>query len=304
MRILLAVDGSVSSDRATQLVSSFPLPDDSLVRVISIQLPHLDVLAMSWAAVGDGGHNAETEEQVDKRHLREAIERAEISLRRPGLKVEGFLLRGRPASAIVDEATAMEADLVVLGSRGHGTIATMVLGSTASEVVDHAPCPVLVARSNSLGSIAFADDGSRTARTAETVLAAWPIFAARHLSVLTVAETVVPVAAGFTPGLYDQVLASYARSVDDAREEVREESATAAQRLREAGLDAEPVVLEGDAAGEIVRFAAERGTGTIVMGTRGHTGIARIFLGSVARNVLLHAPCSVLIVRGTRERRA
>ena len=300
MRILLAVDGSVSSDRATQLVASFPLPADSVVRVVSVQQPFTDVLSMSWAAVGTGnGHGVETEEQVDARHHREAVERAEISLRRPGLKVEGFLLRGRSGSQIVDEATSFHADLVVLGSRGHGAIATMVLGSTASEVVDHAPCPVLVARSNSLGSIAFADDGSTTARTAETVFARWPIFAGRHVDVLTVAETAVPVAAGFVSGLYDQVVASYSKSVDEARAEVAEESATAAERLHEAGLDAVPVVLEGQPAGEIVRFAAERGTGTIVMGTRGHTGLARLFLGSVARNVLLHAPCSVLVVRGT-----
>ena len=43
-----------------------------------------------------------------------------------------------------------------------------------------------------------------------------------------------------------------------------------------------------------------RGVDTIVMGTRGHTGLARLILGSVARNVLLHAPCSVLIVRETK----
>ena len=199
----------------------------------------------------------------------------------------------------MDEAASFRADLVVLGSRGHGAIATMVLGSTASEVVDHAPCPVLVARSNSLGSIAFADDGSPTARTAEGVFSAWPIFAGRHVDVLTVAETAVPVAAGFVSGLYDQVVASYARSVDEAIAEVSKESATAAQRLQEAGFDAVPVVLEGQPAGEIVRFAAERGTGTVVMGTRGHTGLTRLVLGSVARNVLLHAPCSVLVVRGT-----
>ena len=34
-----------------------------------------------------------------------------------------------------------------------------------------------------------------------------------------------------------------------------------------------------------------------MLGTRGNTGIKRLLLGSVARNVLLHAPCSVLIVR-------
>ena len=40
-------------------------------------------------------------------------------------------------------------------------------------------------------------------------------------------------------------------------------------------------------------------TGLLVLGTRGNTGIKRLLLGSVARNVLLHAPCSVLIVRET-----
>ena len=76
-----------------------------------------------------------------------------------------------------------------------------------------------------------------------------------------------------------------------------DESQTTAQRLSEAGVDAVPVALEGEPAGEIVRFAAERGTGTVVVGTRGHTGLTRLVLGSVARNVLLHAPCSVLVRR-------
>ena len=231
MRILLAVDGSVSSDRAMELVASFRLPVDSVVRVVSVQQPYVDVLALSWASVGESPEAMETEEQTDARHHHEAVERAERSLLRPGLRVEGFLLRGRPGSCIVDEAKAMQADLVVVGSRGHGTIATMVLGSTASEIVDHAPCPVLVARGSTIGSVAFADDGSKSARTAEGVFTQWPIFAGLPISVVTVAETAVPVAAGFTPGLYDQVLVSYTKSVEEAREEVRVEADTAAGRL-------------------------------------------------------------------------
>ena len=297
MRILLAVDGSLSSDRATELVSTFPLPPESVIRVVAVQQPFVDVLAMSWASVGESGIGDETEEEQDARHLKEAIERAEITLTRPDLTLEGFLVRGRPASAIVDEAGAMKADLVVLGSRGHGTIATMVLGSTASEVVDHAPCPVLVARSGTLGTVALADDGSSSARSAESVVATWPLFADREISVVAVAEVGVPVAAGFTPGLYGQVLESYTRSVDEARQEVAEASQSVANRLSDAGLRATPVVLEGDPASEIVRYATERRAGTIVMGTRGRTGLARLVLGSVARNVLVHAPCSVLIVR-------
>lgn len=298
MRILLAVDGSVSSDRATQLVSSFPLPPDSVVRVVAVQEPFTDLLAMTWTAGSTTGTGSvETERQIDARRLHEAISRAEIALRRDGLRVEGFLLRGRPASAIVDEARSFPADLVVLGSRGHGVIMTMVLGSTASEVVDHAPCPVLVARSESLGSIAFADDGSPSARTAETALTSWPIFTGRHVAVLTVAETAVPVTVGFATERYEEVLGNYGQTLEEARRHVAAESSAAATRLRDAGLESEAVGLQGDAAGEIVRFAAERGTGTIVVGTRGHTGLSRLILGSVARNVLLHAPCSVLVAR-------
>ncbi len=300
MRILLAVDGSVSSDRATQLVSTFRLPDDSLLRIVAVQQPYLDVLSLAWATGGEGGQELETEEEIDARQRRAAVERSESLLAGPGRRVEGFLLRGRPASAIVDEASAMEADLIVVGSRGHGTIATMLLGSTAAEVVDHAHCPVLVARGESLGPIAFADDGSQPARCAETVLASWPIFRGHRVSVVTVAETAVPVAAGFTPGLYDQVLDSYTRSVDEAREEVRQEAGSAAGRLAVAGLISDPIALEGDPAAELLRFATERHIGTIVMGTRGHTGIARLLLGSVARNVLVHASCSVLVVRDHR----
>ncbi len=300
MRILLAVDGSVSSDRATELVLSLPLPPGSAIRVVAVQQPFADVLALSWASAADASSNTDTEEEAESRRLREVIARAETALKPMGVKIEGFLLRGRPASAIVDEASGMDADVVVLGSRGHGTIATMVLGSTAAEVVDHAPCPVLVARNADLGSVVFADDGSRSARTAEAVFTSWPIWAGRPISVVTVAEVAVPVAAGFTPGLYDQVLESYTRSVDAARQEVQAESSGEAHRLADEGLDAMPVALEGDPATEIVRFAAERRCGTIVMGTRGHTGLARLLLGSVARNVLLHAPCSVLIVRETR----
>jgi nucleotide-binding universal stress UspA family protein len=300
MRILLAVDGSVSSDRAVELVTTLALPPDSLVRVISVQQPYVDVLALSWGSVGVSPGAMETEEQEESRIHREAIERAETALAKVGQSVEGFLVRGRPAGAIVDEAKAMRADLVVVGSRGHSTIATMVLGSTAAEIVDHSPCPVLVARGNTLGAVAFADDGSDTARTAERVLTDWPIFAGVSVTVVTVAETAVPVSAGFTPGLYDQVLASYSEAVDAAREEVRQEADSEVQRLSRAGHRAEPVTLEGDPAGEICRYATAMGVGTIVLGTHGRTGLARMVLGSVARNVLLHAHCSVLIVRAPR----
>lgn len=300
MRILLAVDGSISSDRARDLVSKLPLPEGSQLRLVAVDHHPTDLLGLSWVSVDPAGSGAparETEAQAASRHLREALSRAEILLERPGITVESLLLRGRAATAIVDESVAFGADLVVVGSRGHGAIASMLLGSTAAEVVDHAPCPVLVARAGDVGSIAFADDGSPAARQAEAFLSTWPIFAGRRVDVVTVAEVHLPVAIGLIPAVDGAVVESYADSAEALREERRRLVQEAALRLIEAGHDASATVLEGQPAPEILRFSADRSVGLLVLGTRGHTGLTRMMLGSVARNVLLHSRCSVLIVR-------
>lgn len=57
------------------------------------------------------------------------------------------------------------------------------------------------------------------------------------------------------------------------------------------------VMLEGEAAGEIVRYAVDAGMDLIVMGTHGRTGLERLLMGSVAEKVMREAPCSVLVVK-------
>lgn len=57
------------------------------------------------------------------------------------------------------------------------------------------------------------------------------------------------------------------------------------------------VLLEGDPAGEISRYAADAGIDVIVIGTHGRTGLDRLVMGSVAEKVMREAPCSVLVVK-------
>jgi nucleotide-binding universal stress UspA family protein len=57
------------------------------------------------------------------------------------------------------------------------------------------------------------------------------------------------------------------------------------------------VLLEGDPASEIARYATDAGIDVIVIGTRGRTGVDRLVLGSVAERVMREAPCSVLVVK-------
>jgi nucleotide-binding universal stress UspA family protein len=57
------------------------------------------------------------------------------------------------------------------------------------------------------------------------------------------------------------------------------------------------VLLQGDPAGEIVRYGRDVGADLIVMGTHGRTGLDRLLMGSVAERVLRDAACSVLVVK-------
>jgi nucleotide-binding universal stress UspA family protein len=107
----------------------------------------------------------------------------------------------------------------------------------------------------------------------------------------------VPWAAAPAPGVYDRVLEAYTVDVERVRDEVNRLASDTAAGLRQLGIAATSAVREGDPAHEIVEFARERGAAIVVIGTRGQTGLTRFILGSVARNVLEHAPCSVLVVR-------
>jgi nucleotide-binding universal stress UspA family protein len=98
------------------------------------------------------------------------VHEARGRLTRPGLNVEAIVLRGRPATAIVDQARGMQADLVVVGSRGHGMIESMLLGSVSAEVIDHASAPVLVARGRRIERVVLGWDGSSCASRAADLL--------------------------------------------------------------------------------------------------------------------------------------
>jgi nucleotide-binding universal stress UspA family protein len=298
MRILLAIDGSASSDRALDLVSALPWHDGGRVRIVTVAPCRTDILGVPWSlsATTDA---IETEEET-LRTYRAALDAAERELRsvRGDLVIEPVLLRGRPASVIVDEGRQMAADLIVVGHRGHGGWDSALLGSVSAEVVDHATCPVLVARDDRIGPVVLADDGSIHARAAEDIVSGCPLFAGLPITVVSVIDDRFPSEVAVAPVSYAAGIDAYARSAATQTRVADVACREAAERLQSAGLDAVPEVRTGDPAHEIIDVARARGAGVIVVGTRGATGLRRLILGSVARNILFHAPCSVLIARG------
>ena len=70
-----------------------------------------------------------------------------------------------------------------------------------------------------------------------------------------------------------------------------------AAKLREAGLTVETVVREGYPATAIEEEARTRHADLVVIGTKGHSGLKHLLLGSVAERVVQKAPCPVLAVK-------
>jgi nucleotide-binding universal stress UspA family protein len=62
----------------------------------------------------------------------------------PTVECEGKAVQGQPAGVLLREAS--NADLIVVGRRGHGGFTSLLLGSISHQVVQHAPCPVTVVR--------------------------------------------------------------------------------------------------------------------------------------------------------------
>jgi nucleotide-binding universal stress UspA family protein len=295
MRILLAIDGSAAAGRARDLVARLPWPAGSHIRVAAA-LEHSSDLVGLRGMIGGEGDSRDIETSTLRR-LDDTLEASIAELSRSNVAVDRVILRGRPANAVVNEAKDFGADLVVMGNRGHSGMNAMLLGSVSAEVATHAPCPVLIARRERIGRVLFATDGSPAAEHAEHVLRDWPVFQGLPADVVSVAEVGMPWSTGMSPGVYDQVLESYSNAVDDARAQCLGFARQTADRLTESGYAAEAEVREGAAAEQIVAAAEAHGSDLVVMGTRGYTGLARVLFGSVARNVLTHAACSVLVVR-------
>jgi nucleotide-binding universal stress UspA family protein len=298
MRVVLAYDASAGAEAAASLVESIPWPSGSMVRVVAVAEPS----AMSASALSLSPAPMVIDiDAVTIDHLQGELDRSMGRLRVGTAEIVGEVLRGRPASVLAEEARKLSADLVICGSRGHGAIASLVLGSVSAELVDQAPCPVLVVRHTAIERVLFASDGSSSARYAEGILARWPIFDAAIIRVVSVAEVVRPLHSGIAPTMYREVIEASARDLEVARKEHETIARDAADRLETAGRRVDAKLLVGDPPAEIIDEADSWPADLVVLGSRGMTGLSRIVLGSVARNVLQGGRTSVLIVRETGE---
>ncbi len=137
-RILLAVDGSAESDRAIQHVVELHASTQTEVHVIHVGL------VSGWT-------NSRTlnDDQLARLRAEAQVVLSEqvAAMTEAGMPpTESYVRLGRATDEILRLRDEIEADLIVLGSRGLNAFTRVLLGSDAESVVRHAPCPVLVVR--------------------------------------------------------------------------------------------------------------------------------------------------------------
>jgi nucleotide-binding universal stress UspA family protein len=138
-RVLIATDGSPSALEAVRFGLELAHEHEADVTFVHA------VRATDWAAgsaLGPMGAMPHEPTEADAEPLRAAVALAEEL----GVHADSKVLVGRPVDEIVAYADTIDADVIVVGSRGHGTVSTVLLGSVSLGVLHEAHRPVLVAR--------------------------------------------------------------------------------------------------------------------------------------------------------------
>jgi nucleotide-binding universal stress UspA family protein len=309
--ILVPLDGSAFSAAALPAAAAIARRHRAAVHLVSVFTPLLAPLPFAGAPERD-----ERLDEEQRAALGRALRRHADRLRdEAGISVTWATVDGDPDDALIAEAKATGADLIVLTSHGAGGFERAWLGSVADALVRRAPAPVLIIRPDgapssdtaSGGALRSGDgdayrfarvlvplDGSALAE--EALAAAVELSGGERTTFLLLRVVPVP----HTIALEEETfwMPREEAAIEAARATAASYLEGVASGLRAAGHQVEIVaVLDHDPARAVLREAAERGAELIAVSTHGRTGFARLRLGRVADKVVRASPCPTLVAR-------
>lgn len=282
--VVAGVDGSARSLAAVEAAAG-----EAILRHRPLRIVH----AFAWPPV-----TAALTPDMSEPVRQAARERAQAALR----EAEAIAAKAAPevavTSAIVEEspvavlrAESRHAFLIVLGDRGAGGFADLLIGSVAVQTAAHARCPIMVIRGERTvsGPVVVGVDGSATSVQA--------LRFAAETAALRGAELLAVHAWRADDGteLTDTLPMSWENWSAKPSEERIFAEALAGLGERHPTLVIRRDMPEGPAR----RLLAERSAGAqlIVVGDRGHGGFAGMLLGSVSQYLVHHAACPLVVVR-------
>lgn len=288
--ILCPIDFSEVSRAAFRQAVALAGATHGVVHVIhAIDAPSL---AVAEGRVLGGGRLAGEARGADAQTMRAWLAEQRVK----DVPVEHHLVAGPPARAIIDEASALSCDAIVMGTHGRVGLARAVLGSVAETIVRTSPIPTLVVPNvrqedagapRAIGSILCPVDFSERSERA--------LSEAARLG-KTIGAVVHVVHCWQLEPRFD-VAASERRHRD---RDLSDELTSLTKRCAPAGTDVRRHLRHGAPHLEIVALAVGLDVDLIVMGTHGRTGLEHFLLGSVAERVVRTSPVPVLTMRAPR----
>lgn len=278
-RLVVALDGSPGSRHALAWGAELATRLKASLQVVSVAPAPAVVATLARS----GAHWAVAGALFDETNelARADLAKAGAYLKERGVAGETVLQTGRPAHALVEFAGANRADLVILGSHGHGLGERLNLGSVGSAVKHHVPCSVLVARGPpTLRRVLLATDGSQRSRLAVRV-------GQRVAEAFGAKMTLAHVIDMNSYGLGRTAAAKRGKAL------------MVEERMREmpSAKEMDARVLYGPPARQLRKLAKAEKAGLIVLGSRGLGGLKGLALGSVSDALTHKADQSVLVVK-------
>ena len=141
-KILLATDGSPHAEEGLKYARDLAMRDDAQVIVVHAVPPVAAYLG-----------EPERQELISRSVAEgeQVASHAAGGLQKTGLDVIVEVLEGPPADAILRVADVRQPDLIVMGSRGHGELASLLLGSVSHRVLAHTDVPVMIVKAKAEG---------------------------------------------------------------------------------------------------------------------------------------------------------
>jgi nucleotide-binding universal stress UspA family protein len=285
--VLVASDGSIQARRATSAAVQFPWPEPSDARAIVARRTRAEHRRSILLAALD--RNAE---------LAAAAARRALSRRWPGADVT--VVDETPAEGVLAEAGRFDADVIVVGWRGHGLTRRLLMGSVSRTIVRRATSSVLVVRRKpaEVSRIVIGLDGSDNAARAVAFVSALRAPRYGEVTLVTAVEHMsVPSQALAPLSVRASVAAEIQRINAERTSTVKAVQERAAAQLRGTGWRVKLVVTSGEPLRELLASAAGARAHVVAVGARGTSGVQRLLLGSVAEGLLNRCPLTVLVAR-------
>lgn len=152
--LLVAVDFSKTTDAVIAQSARLAQALDSKLWILHVSSD--ETQAMAYEATQFTGYSPEFTSMPGDVQLARDLSAEEIkrehnellgissSLRKDGIDAQAILLKGDAAKLIIEKAAELEAEIIILGSHGHGLLHKALLGSVSEAVLRHAPCNVMV----------------------------------------------------------------------------------------------------------------------------------------------------------------